>query len=107
MAEAAKDKATVAYFKCLVHPGLIVSVYKEEKLPLGGVEQVFVREARFVQYYDIWKGDVIRVGFLATDDAEIVKRLENDLNVVAIEKKEYDEATHPKKGLRRAPVPAA
>jgi len=58
----------------------------------------------FTQYYDTYKGDVIRVGYLASRSEQVAKLCKEDLNVESISEKEYNEAI---KELRLAPVPAA
>lgn len=92
------------YFKSPRFAGLTLQVQKMVKNPQTGKEEQEVDEqATFTQYYDTWKGDVIRVGYLMTESAKIAKLAESDDNVETITEKEYNEAVEK---LRRAPVPA-
>lgn len=52
--------------------------------------------ARFKPYSETWQGDQRRVGYLATDDKEVIERLSTDGNVEEIEKSEFEKATGPK-----------
>lgn len=56
---------------------------------------------RFVPYYDMFKGDKVKVGFLATDDAEVIERCESLGGIEVIDVKEFTEATET---LEKAPV---
>jgi len=56
---------------------------------------------RFVPYYDTYKGDKVKVGFLATDDKEIVERCESLGNIEVISEKEFTKETE---SLEKAPA---
>lgn len=97
-------KVKTFYFKSPVHAGLTVQVQKLVKNPQTGKDEQEVDEqASFTQYYDTWKGDVIRVGYLETTSEKIAKVCESDDNVITIDEKEYNEAVQK---LEKAPVPA-
>jgi len=98
------DKKSVAYFKSPRHAGLTVQVQKMVKNADGTERQEVAEQETFTQYYDTWKGDVIRVGYLKTDSEKIAELCRADLNVDEIDEKEYNKAVEE---LRRAPVPAA
>lgn len=76
-AKAAKA-AAVSYFKSTIS-GL--TVRKKD----GG-------KVRFSAYFDTHKGDRVKVGYLATDDKEVVEILSKDPSVEKIEKAEHDKA---------------
>lgn len=64
-------------------------------------------KVRFEPYYDTWKGDVVRVGYLKTDSEEVAKRCEEDNYCEKITEKEYNlavEGDDENKPLRRAPI---
>lgn len=91
------------YFKSPVHAGLTIQVQKMVKQPDNTEKQEVDHQETFTQYYDTWKGDVIRVGYLETTSDQIAKICEADGNVVTIDEKEYKDAVEK---LDRAPVPA-
>jgi len=66
---------------------------------------------RFTSYYDMWKGDQVRVGYLATDNKNAFKILEEDENVEEISFSEYKLAMQGdnkrNKPLVRAPIAAS
>ena len=66
-------------------------------------------EARFEPFYDTYKGDVVRVGYLKTDRADVAKRCEEDYTCEEITEKEYNLAIEGDgkdvKPLRIAPIP--
>lgn len=102
--ESAAPKSKSFYFKAVKHAGLTLQVQKMVKNPKTGEdEQQLDEQATFTQYYDTWKGDVIRVGYLKTESEKIAKIAESDDNVETITEKEYNDAVEK---LRRAPVPA-
>lgn len=96
------------YFKNLKYSGLTLLVRggKDEFGDLGIAEQ-----ARFVAYYDTWKGDVVRVGYLKTDSKAIYEAAINDSSCIEIDEKEYKEAIEGNgkniKPLRKVPVTLA
>lgn len=97
-------KVKTYYFKSPVHAGLTIQVQKLVKNPQTGKDEQEVDEqVTFTQYYDTWKGDVVRVGYLETTSEKIAKVCESDDNVVTIDEKEYKKAVDE---LQRAPVPA-
>lgn len=108
--EKKAESKKVFYFKSPVHAGLTVQVQKLVKNPQTGKdEQEIAEQASFVQYYDTWKGDTIRVGYLSTTSEKIADVCNSDGNVVAITEKEYKmavEGDKDTKPLERAPVPA-
>lgn len=76
----------------------------------GGEDQakmVGIKEsARFVPYYDVFKGDVIKIGYLKTNSKAIAKMARADNSCEEIEEKEYNlalEGDDKHKALRRAP----
>ena len=101
----AAKKSSVSYFRNTKHSSLRVIV-QDEKDP----EQI-TEEAQFVPYYDTWKGDTVRVGYLKTDSDVIAKRCENDPTCESISEKEYNVAIegdgNKNKPLRRAPTAIA
>lgn len=96
-------KEQTFYFKAPVHAGLTVQVQKVVKNADGTEQQVVDHQETFTQYYDVFKGDVKRVGYLATTDKRIADICESDDNVVTIDEKEYNKAIDE---LEKAPVPA-
>lgn len=100
---APAKKGKTFYFRNTYFAGLCIQVqgHKENKAT-GEKEQFVAEEATFTQYYDTWKGDVIRVGYLATTSEKIAARCEEDLTCESISEKEYNEAVET---LKRAPVP--
>lgn len=64
-------------------------------------------KARFEPFYDVWKGDVIRVGFLVTDREDVALRCREDSSCEEIDEKEYTQAVEgdsKNKPLRKAPI---
>lgn len=106
---ATPAKSKTAYFKAVRHAGLTLQVQKMVKQPDGTEKQEVDEQATFTQYYDMWKGDVIRVGYLATDSKKIAELARADENVIEIKESEYKQAIEgdkDNKPLERAPVPA-
>lgn len=95
--EATPLKKAVAYYKNKQYSALYILV--RDKTGKKTVEQ-----ARFTPYFDTWKGDVVRVGYLATDSKAVASRCELDDTCESIDKKEYEEAVST---LQQAPVRAA
>ena len=98
-----EKKAKVYYFKNVKHAGLTVNVQNVPQTDQPA------ETAQFIQYRDLYKGDPIRVGFLATESEKVAEICRADLTCEEIEKKEYDEAvvgTDKVKPLDRAPMPA-
>lgn len=93
--------AKVGYFKSKVSAlKIYVKQPKDQLDPSGeGAEVV-----RFKPYYDTWKGDTIRVGYLAVEGADAIKIVSADPNVEEISQKEFETAT---KELRPAPIKVA
>lgn len=58
-------------------------------------------EERFVPYYDTWKGDVIRVGYLQTENKDVAERCTEDPTCIEITESEYNKAVEE---LRVAPI---
>lgn len=86
------EKVSTHFFKCLMYPGLTVQVQKMVKNSDGSSTQEVDEQATFTQYYDVYKGDTIRVGFLKTTSEKIAKACESDLNCIRIKEAEYSEA---------------
>lgn len=107
--ESKKPKA--AFFISRKHAGLTVQVQKQVKNSVTGKDDQEVAEQEsFTQYYDTYKGDVVRVGYLRTESPKIAETLRNDANVEEIDEKEYSQAVEGDKNhkpLAKAPVPAA
>ena len=100
-----EDKTkNIGFFVSRKHAGLTVQVQKLVKNADGTTRQEVDEQATFTQYYDTYKGDVIRVGYLATTSAKIAAACAADENVEQIDEKEYNKAIEE---LRLAPVPAA
>lgn len=100
-------KATKFYFRNKHYSALTVLI-RGGKDDLGhlGVEH----KARFVPFYDTWKGDVVRVGYLETDRKDVADRCREDVTCEEIDEKEYNQAVvgdEKNKPLRRAPIPQA
>lgn len=55
--------------------------------------EVAPKTVRFVPYREKEFGDVVKVGYLSTDDTVALKKLLNDPNVTEIEKDEFDKNT--------------
>ena len=90
--KAAAAKSGKKFFKSVEYAGL--SVLKEDGSTV-----------RFTPYFDTFKGDTVRVGFLETDDKEVVDRLTSlGGGVSEVDEKEYKEAA---KKLERAPAYSA
>lgn len=86
------DKKAKKYFKSVEYAGL--TVLKEDQ-----------SSVRFTPYFDTFKGDTVRVGFLVTDDKEVVDRLVSlGGGVSEVDEKEYKDAV---KKLERAPAYSA
>lgn len=47
---------------------------------------------RFVAYYDTWKGDRVKVGYLKTDNPKVIEICQNDNSCEEITQKEYEKA---------------
>jgi hypothetical protein len=91
-AKAEKAEAGKKFFKSVEYAGL--SVLKEDGSTV-----------RFTPYFDTFKGDTVRVGFLETEDKEVVDRLVSlGGGVTEVDEKEYKEAA---KKLERAPAYSA
>lgn len=56
---------------------------------------------RFTVYYEVFKGDTVKVGFLETDDAEVAKKALAVTGVTEVTADEFAKAT---KELDRAPA---
>lgn len=108
-AEKPKEKAnTVAYFRNPTYSGLTILVRGGEPDALGG--EGVKEKARFTPYYDTFKGDVVRVGYLKTESADVIKRCREDSTCIEISEKEYVLATEGDKdtpALEKAPIPQA
>lgn len=81
------DNGDTRYFKTSI-PGLSLSLSESDDRSEVGVDEV-----RF-EPYQLWnekKGEHYKIGLLATDEPEVTELLEEDSNVVEIEKDEYDE----------------
>lgn len=83
MAEA---KTKQRYFKLTKHAGLKFLVKD------GGEDPTQNEYVRAVMRREKYQGDTRYVGFIATDDSKIQKRLEAKQGAEEIEKKEYDKA---------------
>lgn len=105
--EKADKKAKVAFFKNTRYSGLTLLVRGgKDDLGAEGVEE----RARFVPYYDTFKGDTVRVGYLKTDNPKVAEIARNDSSCIEIDEKEYNlaiEGEGKTKPLARAPIPQA
>ena len=72
----------------------------KDELGAEGVKET----ARFTPYYDMWKGDVVRVGYLKTFSKNVAERCFEDSSCEEITEKEYTEAVEGAKALRKAPL---
>lgn len=98
------SKTEVAYFRNPVHSALNIIV-QDEKDP-----EVIAQSVRFTPYYDTWKGDTIRVGYLETGSKAVIERARNDSTCEEITEKEYKlavEGNEKNKPLRKAPTAVA
>lgn len=57
--------------------------------------EVAPETVRFKQYQEMWQGDEIRVGYLATDDIRAQRIAKADINVEEIEEEAFNQATDP------------
>lgn len=89
------DKANVKYYRSGV-AGLEVVVAPPDE----SKGEVAPQTVRFAPYREKEFGDVTKVGYLATDNAVAISKLEGDPNVTEIDQDEYDKAT----GEGSAPV---
>ena len=97
----ATTKKEVAYFKSKISALTIVVKRPKDKLdPVGAGRKV----VRFKPFYDTWKGDTIRVGFLEVEGKDAIKAVEADPNTEKIDKKDYEKAMEE---LRPAPIKVA
>jgi hypothetical protein len=100
-------KSKVAYFKNSYYSALKILV-RGGKDDLDGLG---VKESeRFTPYYDTFKGDVVRVGYLRTESEEVAKRCREDSRCEEIDEKEYNlvtEGDSKTKPLEKAPIPTA
>lgn len=87
-----KPKSGSKFYVCRAHSQLSVQV---------GDEVV----ERFVPYRERWQGEEVRVGYLATDNKDVQKRLAEDGNVEELSKADFEKATGPKSF--RLPVQAS
>lgn len=85
MAEAKKESGK-SYFVCKKYSGLTIKKEDGSKV-------------RFTAYWDTFKGDQVRVGYLVTDDSEVVKRCESLDEVEKLTKDQYEKSI---KGLSTA-----
>ncbi len=105
--EAKKAKKETFYFRNARYSGLKMLIRGgKDELGAEGVEHT----ARFVPYYDTFKGDVVRVGYLATERKDVAERCRDDSGCEEIDEKEYTlaiegDAKH--KPLQRAPIAQA
>jgi hypothetical protein len=108
---AKQKKGKAFFFISRRYPGLKIQVQKMvDNKATGSQEQQVDEEASFTQFYDSWKGDIIRVGYLRTDSDKIAEACRNDENVEEIEEKEYTQAVEgdsKNKPLEKAPTVAA
>lgn len=56
-------------------------------------DQIAPQFVNFVSYRERYQGDQRTVGYLKTDNSDVIERLKDDPNVIEITQKEYDEAT--------------
>lgn len=86
-----KPKAKeVFYFKNTQASGLKILIRGgTDELGQEGVEAT----ERFTPYYDTWKGDPIKVGYLSTTNKKVADRCREDNSCEEISQKEYKEAT--------------
>lgn len=81
-------KKTAKHFRSTSAAGMTILVDGEER-------------ARFVPFFDTYKGDKVRVGYLETDDKDVIERLENDNTVESVSADEFKKETSK---LELAPV---
>lgn len=79
----AETKPTVKHFRCEAFSQLSIVVKDEVK-------------ARFSPYLERDAGENVKVGYLETDDKDVIAILANDGNVEEIDAKDYEKATGPK-----------
>lgn len=107
----APAKKQVFYFKNRKYAGLTMQVQKTVDDPVTHQKvQEVDEQATFEQFYDTWKGDVVRVGFLKTDSVAIAERCRADSSCEEIDEKEYNQAVkgdEKNKPLQKAPSPVA
>ena len=97
------------YFKNPYYSGLKILIRGGAKDVLGG--EGVKEEARFKPYYDVFKGDIVKVGYLETTSEEVAERCRADNWCEELTKKEYDLELQgdgdKRKPLRPAPIPIA
>ena len=97
-----KTSKGMSYFKSRAHGlSFVTNVDRDDSDPTTAVETV-----RFQPFYEMREGDEVKVGYLATDDPKLIKRLQADGGVEEIDKDEYEKATdteRERKPARRAP----
>lgn len=99
-----KDKSGMKYYRNDFYSAASVLVRDEDG---DGVAD----EVRFVPYYDTYKGDQVRVGFLATDNKQAQETLKADPYAEEISFQDYKLALRGdgkrNQPLGRAPIPAS
>lgn len=99
--EKKSTKKEVAYFKSKISAlKIYVKQPKDQLDPAGAGAEV----VRFKPFYDTWKGDTIRVGFLEVEGKDAIKAVDADPNTEKIDKKDFDKAMEE---LRPAPIKVA
>lgn len=98
-----KDKSGVKYY--------VNRSYSAGSVTVRNDDGEAVETVRFVPYFDTWKGDQVRVGYLATDNKNAQETLANDESVEEISFSEYKLALRGdgkrNQPLGRAPIPAS
>ena len=94
-------KAEVAYFRSKISALTVVVKRPKDRLDPVGVGREVVR---FKPFYDTFKGDTIRVGYLTVEGKDAIKAVEADPNTEKIDKKDYEKAMEE---LRPAPIKVA
>lgn len=86
----AEKKNEVKHFRCEVSSAL--SVLKDGETV-----------ARFTPYFEKFRGETVKVGYLETDDPFVIERCEADGTVESVSEKEFKDATGDK--ASPAPIP--
>lgn len=75
-----KQGTGTKFFRSAQYAGLVVLVDGEQK-------------ARFTPHFDTFKGDKVLVGYLATNDKDVIKRLDGMSEVEEVSQKDYEKDT--------------
>ena len=100
-----EEKKAVKYFRSTVAGLSVVVGYVGDE----NNDPTSVRLVRFTPYYDTWKGDRIKVGYLETDNKVAIEKLKAVYEVEEIDEAEYKKAVEgdaKNKPLEKAPIAA-